>query len=104
MENKNFKNAHVIVALLIALGGIILIMVPNTNINNIGSVMLISGIYTIFDSFMLKNSLIELVIQKVKLDKEIDAYGVIELGSTLTNIDYKDLIEKAETNIDIILL
>jgi len=102
MNNNNFKYLHLIVALVIAISGIIMMIIPNVIVQNIGSVMLVSGVYTIIDNFFLKKSLIDLVIQKVKLDREIDSCGVVELGSTLTNIDYKELIENAENNIDII--
>lgn len=102
MDNNNFKYLHLIVALLIAMGGIIMMITPFEIVQNIGSVLLVSGVYTIIDNFFLKKSLIELVIQKVKLDREIDSCGLVELGSTLTNIDYKELIENSENNIDII--
>lgn len=102
MKNNNFKYLHVIVALLIAIIGIIMMGTSVELIKNIGSVLLVSGVYTIIDSFLLKKSLIELVIQKVKLDREIDSCGLVELGTTLTNIDYKELINNAEKNIDIV--
>ena len=50
----------------------------------------------------LKKSLLELVIQKVSLDKEIDDTGLIKMDSTLTNINYKEQFENARTNIIII--
>lgn len=102
MNNNNFKYLHLIVALAIAIGGIILMIIPYSIVKNIGSVMLVSGVYTIIDNFFLKKSLIDLVIQKVKLDRQIDSCGVVELGSTLTNIDYKELIQNSENSIDII--
>lgn len=102
MNNKNFKYLHLIVALGIALVGIVFMIIPCDIVNDIGSIMLVSGVYTIIDNFFLKKSLIDLVIQKVKLDEKIDSCGVVELGSTLTNIEYRELIEKAESNIDII--
>ncbi len=69
---------------------------------NIGAVVLVSGIYTVVDNMYLKKSLIELVIEKVSLDRDIDGMGLIKIGSTLTEIDYKDLFENAKSNIDIV--
>lgn len=74
----------------------------NEMISSIGSVLLVSGIYTIIDNMYLKKSLIELIIQKVGLDKEIDNTGLIKIDSILSNINYKNLFENAKNNIDII--
>ena len=102
MSNNSFKYLHLLVALGIAIVGIIMMTISCEIVNNIGSVMLVSGVYTIIDNFFLKKSLIDLVIQKVKLDEKIDMCGIVELGATLTNIEYKQLLENAENNIDII--
>ena len=67
----------------------------NQLVSNVGSVLLVSGIYTIIDNMYLKKSLIELVIQKVSLDKEIDVTGLIKIDSVLTNIGYREHFEKA---------
>ena len=102
MDNKNFKHIHLIVALIVAIVGLLLMIVPCDIVSDIGSVMLVSGVYTVVDSFLLKKSLVDLVVQKVKLDKDIDSCGVTELGTTLSDIEYKELIPSAEKNIDII--
>lgn len=99
---EKFLSRHVIVALIIAVVGILGMWLGNDLIENIGSVLLVSGIYTIIDTMFLKQSLVDLVIQKVALDKEIDDSGLIKLDSTLTNIRYKEFIECAKSNIDIV--
>lgn len=93
---------HLIVALSIAVIGILFMWLGNGLIENIGSVLLVSGIYTIIDTMYLKQSLVDLVIQKVALDKAIDDAGLIKLDSILTNIKYKEFIENANCNIDIV--
>lgn len=103
MRNDNkFSLRHIVVALSCAVLGILCMWLGNVLISNVGSVLLVSGIYTIIDNMYLKKSLIELIIQKVSLDKEIDDTGLIKIDSTLTNINYKELIENAKFNIDII--
>lgn len=101
MENK-YLSRHVILSLILGILGILMMWQGNALVSTIGSVLLISGIYTIMDNYFLKKSLIELVIEKVKLDKEIDDAGLFKIDSTLTNIDYKNLFENAEKNIDIL--
>jgi hypothetical protein len=100
-ENK-FSLTHIVVALICAIIGILCMWFGNSLVRNIGSVLLVSGIYTIIDNMYLKKSLIDLVIQKVSLDKEIDDTGLIKIDSTLTNIGYKEQFENAKSNIDIV--
>lgn len=101
-EDNKFSLRHIIIALICAIIGILCMWLGNSLVSNIGSVLLVSGIYTIIDNMYLKKSLIELVIQKVSLDKEIDDTGLIKIDSVLTNIGYRDHFEKVTSNIDII--
>lgn len=101
-DGNKFSLNHIIVALIFAVIGILLMWRGNALFSNVGSVLLISGIYTIIDNMYLKRSLIEYVIQKVSLDKEVDETGLIKINSDLTGIGYKEYIEKATSNIDII--
>lgn len=101
-DRNNYLLLHFLVAALMAIVGILCMWLGNRFVSNIGSVLLISGIYTILDNMLLKKSLIDLVIQKVQLDQEIDSSGLIKLDSTLTNINYKELLENAKSNIDIV--
>ena len=101
-EENKFSLRHIVVALVCAIVGILCMWCGNPLISNVGSVLLVSGIYTIIDNMYLKKTLIELVIQKVSLDKEIDDTGLIKIDSTLTDINYKEQFENAKTNIDIV--
>ena len=83
-DDNKFSLRHIIVALVCAIIGILGICSEISWVSNVGSVLLISGIYTIVDNMYLKKSLIELIIQKVRLDKEIDDTGLIKVDSTLT--------------------
>ena len=101
-DDNIFSLRHIIVALGCAIIGILCMWLGNQLVSNVGSVLLVSGIYTIIDNMYLKKSLIELVIQKVSLDKEIDDTGLIKIDSVLTNIGYREHFEKATSNIDIV--
>lgn len=100
-DNKFFSR-HLLIALICAIVGILCMWQGNAFVSNVGSVLLISGIYTIIDNMILKESLIEMVVQKVNLKKEIDETGLIKVGFTLTDIPYSDWLGKASKNIDII--
>lgn len=103
MKKQNtYTYKHIVMALGCAVIGLGLLFIKNSIINNIGSILLISGIYTILDNMFVKESLIELVVQKVGLDKEIDNTGLIRIDSTITNINYKDFFINASDNIDIV--
>ena len=101
-DDNKFSLRHIIVALGCAIIGILCMWLDNQLVSNVGSVLLVSGIYTIIDNMYLKKSWIELVIQKVSLDKEIDDTGLIKIDSVLTNIGYREHFEKATSNIDIV--
>lgn len=103
---NSFSALHIIIALLCAIIGITFMwfgMSKNISlISNIGSVVLISGIYTIIDNMLLKNSLVDIIIQKVNIKKELDNIGLIQSGSDLKKIQYHEMLTNAKHNIDII--
>lgn len=101
-DNNKFYLKHIVVTLGCAIIGILCMWLGNQLVSNVGSVLLVSGIYTVIDNMYLKKSLIELVIQKVSLDKDIDDTGLIKIDAVLTNIKYKEHFERATSNIDIV--
>lgn len=101
-DDNKFSLRHIIVALICAIVGILCMWLGNTFFSNVGSVLLVSGIYTIIDNMYLKKSLIDLVIQKVMLNKEIEDTGLIEIDSILSDIKYREHFENAKSYIDII--
>lgn len=109
-KTKGYKQKHIIIIFGIIIIGLICIF-SSTNvesvrmsnfISNIGSILMISGIYTLIDSYFLKRDLIDLVIEKVRLDKKVDDTGLIEIGNNLSEINYKDYFNQAKENIDIL--
>ena len=51
MDNQRFfKDRHIIAALVISIIGIVCMRVGGEVVKNIGSVLLVSGVYTVFDS------------------------------------------------------
>lgn len=110
VKTKVYLQKHIIAICGMVISGVTSIFFSiniqdNTNLSNalsnIGSVLLISGIYTILDTYFLKNDLIDLIIEKVSLDKNVDNTGLIEIGNNLSDINYKDYFTKAKKEIDI---
>lgn len=114
--DSKFSLKHILIALVFAIIGILCLVGGNylisstepalSNIgsvlSNIGAVLLVSEIYTIIDNMMLKESLIDMVVQKVNLKKDVDDTGLIKIGSNLADIPYSELLGNASANIDII--
>ncbi|WP_409068861.1 hypothetical protein ACFLKC_14095 [Clostridium caseinilyticum] len=110
IKNRHFKSQHIIVALSLALLGIILFVVSeiikNSIISNvigeIASAVLISGILGVIDAYLLKESLIELILDKIKVKEEVNRTGLEELVPGITEINYKYYFKHAKKNIDIV--
>lgn len=109
LEKENiFKQKNIIVALLVIVGGVLLLFYGTSDLplsgfaSEIGSILMISGVYTIIESYYLERSLVDMVIDKVSLDKNIDEKGLIKLGDTLSEISYSEYFKKANSNIDIV--
>jgi hypothetical protein len=109
-KTKEFKQKHITIIFGIIILGLLCILaatrVKSVTISNyasnIGSILLISGIYNLIDSYFLKRDLIDLVIEKVRLDKKVDDTGLVEIGNNLSEINYKDYFCNAKENIDIL--
>ncbi|GAA0115717.1 hypothetical protein [Clostridium senegalense] len=109
-KNRNFKNSHIIVILILAISGIMLLLISEfiTNnickslINEIGSAIVISGILGIIDEYVLKESLVELILNKMKIKEEVDRTGLEELLSGISEINYRYYFKDAKRNIDIV--
>lgn len=106
---KNFLKENILMVLGLSVIGLVLVIISKLKTGfvfslayDIGSIFLISGVYTILDTCFLKNSLVNLVIEKVNLNKQINETGLIEVGNNLLNIKYKEYFEAAEKNIDIL--
>lgn len=101
-----YKLKNVIIAFFVAIVGIVLIWIGSTKeiswVESIGSVFLISGVYTVIDTYFLKKTLVDLVVEKVKLDSHIESTGVIEIGTNLSKIQYQDYFQEANSCIDIV--
>ena len=101
-KNTKFFARNVICALIFAIIGLLFIWKGNIFLQNIGTVILVSGIYTIIDNMFIKSSLIDLINQKVSIKREIVETGLDKIDYVLSNINYIDYLNEAKNNIDII--
>ncbi|MBE6805648.1 MAG: hypothetical protein E7526_03870 [Ruminococcaceae bacterium] len=102
-KNKIFKQKNIILALGVTIVGLILLFIKEPEfLGDIGSILLISGVYSILDSYFLKQSMTDMIIEKINLDKAVDDTGLVDIGSNLRNINYQKYFEEAKKNIDIL--
>lgn len=99
---KIFKQKNIIWGLFVGILGLICLTIQNDYVESIGSIFLISGVYSIVESYYLKKAMIDMVIEKVKLDKDIDESGLTEIGSNIGDIRYQEYFKNANANIDIV--
>lgn len=110
MKKSLFKTRYIIVALILAIVGIIFLFfseylgntLAKNLISEIGSAILISGILGIIDEYVLKEGLVELILEKMKIKEELNNTGLEEMLSGITEINYKYYFKQANKNIDII--
>ncbi|AAK79873.1 membrane protein [Clostridium acetobutylicum EA 2018] len=109
-NKKYFKNLHITYGLSLATVGIILFLLANVIknsffngvINNIASAVLISGIFSLIDNYLLKDSLVSLILDKVHIKEQIDETGLESMMPGIADINYKYYIKEAQNNIDIV--
>ncbi|MCQ2014666.1 hypothetical protein [Clostridium butyricum] len=110
MKNKNFKGKYIIGALILGLVGVLMLFlceligdgIIKNLVSEIGSAILISGILGIIDEYVLKEGLVELILEKINIRDEVNKTGLEEIVSGITEINYKYYFKNAKKNIDII--
>lgn len=70
--------------------------------SNIGSAILVAGILTVMSEYVLKNELIEFLLEKVKLKTQIDSMGLEEIHSSASKIDYTKILSNSISSIDVV--
>lgn len=70
-------------------------------LSNIASALFITGIFSLINEYLLKDSLVELILSKLRLKESIEKTGVEMVFSNLAEIDYDYFLKKGKSNIDI---
>lgn len=110
----NLKNRygiyHVIILLLTIIGSAIFFwfseLITNHPIiksifSNIGAALLISGVFTVVNEYIMKDKLVELIFTKLKLKEDIQKTGIDETTLESTSIDYRYYIKQSNRTIDV---
>lgn len=102
-KHPYFSKSIVIAFILIIIGILLMCFLSeNPFWNNVSSVLLVSGAFTVINDMFLKRSLIELILQKIELNQAIHDTGLTVVNRGLDKINYRDYFKKAKSNIDII--
>lgn len=70
--------------------------------SNISSALIVAGVLSFINEKIMKENLIEIILDKVDLKKNIDTTGVSEIHTNISNIKYSSYLKNSEKNIDII--
>lgn len=70
-------------------------------LSNIGSALLISGVFTGFNEYFMKDKLVDMIFRKLKLKEDIQRTGIDETNLDISSIDYGYYIKNAKNNIDV---
>lgn len=73
-----------------------------STLNNIASALIITGVFSIINEYLLKDKLVELILSKLKLRETIDKTGITEIFSNINDIDYGYLIKHSKKSIDVL--
>lgn len=74
----------------------------NNILNNIASVLLVSGIVSIINEYVLRNQLIDTIYNKTGLKEDINKAGLAKIFLDINKVDYEKFFEKKCTQIDIV--
>ena len=110
MKNSKLKIKYIAVAWALLAGGVLFLgisnMITNVNfgsfINDIGSAILISGILGVIDQYILQDSLVGLILDKLKIKESVNNTGLEELLPGMQEVNYKYYFKDAKKNIDIV--
>lgn len=109
-SKQNYKQMYTIIALGTATVGLILIVMSNlinsgfiaTSLQNVASALIIAGIFSLVNEYMLKDKLVELVLDKIHLKESIDKTGIVSILYNISDINYKTFIKGSTKKIDIV--
>lgn len=68
----------------------------------VASALIVAGGFAILNDLFLKNKLVELILEKIKLKESIDRTGIVEIVGNISEIDYKFYLNRCHKNIDIL--
>ncbi|MFT4407921.1 hypothetical protein [Bacillus cereus] len=70
-------------------------------LSNIGAALLISGVFTGFNEYFMKDKLVEMIFAKLKLKEDIQKTGIDETILDWAKVDYGYYIKNAKNTIDV---
>ncbi|WP_027956653.1 hypothetical protein [Halobacillus kuroshimensis] len=93
---------------LILVGNILILVTQLTDnellislLNNISSALIITGVFGLINEFLLKEKLVGLILNKLKLKENIEKTGINEVFLNVRDIDYRYLLKNSNRKIDI---
>lgn len=72
--------------------------------NNVGSVLLISGVFGIINESLLKFNLSKYIISNLNINNKVIDVGIYDVLTNKQDINYKELLLKSKKTIDIVVV
>ncbi|MDM8129344.1 hypothetical protein QUV80_12855, partial [Paraclostridium benzoelyticum] len=110
MKKEKFRDKNIIVVLFLAIVGLVALFLSECMnvgfwkniVNQVSLAILISGILGIINEYILKETLVELILDKLRIKSEVDTTGLEEILAGITEINYKNYFKKAKKHVDIV--
>ncbi|WP_419886230.1 hypothetical protein [Paenibacillus sp. B-A-8] len=71
-------------------------------VENLGTAFFFTGIFGLVQEYILKDKLVDVILSKLNLKKDIDRTGIESIFFGISDIDYGFFLKKAVKNIDIV--
>mgnify|MGYP000388757183 CR=1 FL=1 len=71
-------------------------------LNKAATAVIITGLFSLLNTIILRKNLINLIHNKIKLKQGIDEVGVIDLFTDIRDIDFRDYFKNCKNEIDIL--
>ncbi|WP_312906832.1 hypothetical protein [Tissierella praeacuta] len=109
-EKSKLKESYMLFLSVFIILGLILLIIGQeiesafweSIINNIAATLFISGGFGLIDQYILKEKLIELILEKIQLKEQINKTGIEDVFFYINDIDYRYYLKDAKNYLDIV--
>lgn len=109
---ENYRLRFIGALLILVIIGFVLLLISQSGkvssefwtsvLNNVALALFISGILGLINEYILKESLIEIILSKINLKQSIDKTGIEHVYTNIKEVDYDYYFSKSKSKIDIV--
>lgn len=110
MFKGKYRDKNIIVVLGLLIVGFVLLVasefikegIIKSITNQVSLAILISGVLGTIDQYFLKDNLVNLILDKLKIKSDVNSTGIEEILADINRINYDEYFKKSRKNIDIV--